>query len=190
VAPAVAYGVTDYAAGFAGAVSIPAPVLAAYLRAVIDGYLRSGIAHVCLVNNHLEPEHDRAVRDALEGVAAGRASVACPLSRRWGRTLSDEYKSGACHAGRYETSLVLAVDADLVDRDAAQTLPALDVSLSDGIRAGKSTFAAMGLSRAYTGAPAEATVAEGEELLERLATMVVTEVEEGLARVDPCPSVP
>jgi creatinine amidohydrolase len=190
VAPAVAYGVTDYAAGFAGAVSIPAPVLAAYLRAVIDGYLRSGIAHVCLVNNHLEPEHDRAVRDALEGVAAGRASVACPLSRRWGRTLSDEYKSGACHAGRYETSLVLAVDADLVDRDSAQTLPALDVSLSDGIRAGNSTFAAMGLSRAYTGAPAEATAAEGEELLERLATMVVTEVEEALARVDPCPSVP
>ena len=29
----------------------------------------------------------------------GAASVACPLTRRWGRTLSDEFKRGDCHAG-------------------------------------------------------------------------------------------
>ena len=31
-----------------------------------------------------------------------------PLTKRWGRTLSDEFKRAECHAGRYETSLVLA----------------------------------------------------------------------------------
>src|SRR5690606_26872049 len=106
IAPAVPYGVTDYASDFAGAVSIPAAVLTPFLRAVVEGLLAQGFAHVCLVNNHLEPEQDRAVRAAIDGIAAGRASVASPLTRRWGRTLSAEYKSGACHAGRYETSIV------------------------------------------------------------------------------------
>jgi creatinine amidohydrolase len=36
------------------------------------------------------------------------------------------------------------------------------------------------MDRAYTGAPREATVEEGEELYEKLVTMVVTEVSEAL----------
>ena len=187
VAPSVPYGVTDYAAGFAGAVSVSAEVLTPFLNAVVRGYLDNGLAHVCLVNNHLEPAQDAAVRAALEGVADGRGSVACPLTRRWGRTLSDEYKSGACHAGRYETSLVLAVAPETVDRAAAQALPALDTSLSEGIRAGKKTFRELGLDQAYTGAPAEATSTEGDEMLGRLAAMIVTEVREGLAATEAPP---
>jgi creatinine amidohydrolase len=179
IAPPVAYGVTDYAAGFTGALSVPAEALTALLRAIVSGLLSDGWSHVCLVNNHLEPAHDAAVRAAIVGLPPGRASVACPLTRRWGRTLSDEFKHGNCHAGRYETSLVMAAGADV--RPAAATLPALDVSLSDAIRAGKTTFAAMGLDRAYTGAPAEATAAEGEALYAKLAEMIATEVLEGLA---------
>lgn len=181
VCPAVPYGVTDYAAGFAGAISVPQSVLTPFLTAVARGYLEGGFAHVCLINNHLEPEQDRAIRAVAESFVAGRVSVACPLTRRWGRTLSSEYKSGACHAGRYETSLILAARSDLVDREAASALPALDTSLSDGIREGKTTFAAMGLERAYTGAPAEASATEGEDLTARLVEMVVTEVTEALA---------
>jgi creatinine amidohydrolase len=180
IAPSVPYGVTDYAAGFAGAISIAAPALTAYLRALCESLLAAGFAHVCVVNNHLEPAHDAAVRAAVADVA--RASVACPLERRWGRTLSAEYKSGACHAGRYETSLVLAAAPELVDLAAAAALPALDVSLSKGMQGGLATFREMGLDRAYTGAPAEASDAEGDELAELLATMVVTIVEEALGR--------
>jgi len=99
------------------------------------------------VNNHLEPEHDAAVRAALAGLAAGRASVACPLTRRWARTLSAEFKSGACHAGRYETSLILAAAPGAVDRDAAAALPEIVVSLSEGIKAGKTGFRAMGSTK-------------------------------------------
>ena len=40
----------------------------------------------------------------------------------------------------------------------------------------------MGLERAYAGAPAQASVAHGEEQLEKLATMVATEVLEALAK--------
>jgi creatinine amidohydrolase len=178
VAPSVPYGVTDFAAGFAGAVGVDATALTAFLAAIAARFVADGWSHVCLVNNHLEPAHDRAVRAAIVGLAAGRGSVACPLTKRWARTLSDEFKRGNCHAGRYETSLVLAAGGPAGDGRAR--LPAIDVSLSDGIRAGKATFQAMGLDRAYTGAPAEATREEGDELYGRLAEMIVTEVLESL----------
>ena len=47
----------------------------------------------------------------------------------------------------------------------------------------KKTFAEMGLDRAYTGAPAEATREEGEASYEKLAVMIATEVAEGIARL-------
>ena len=185
VAPAVPYGVTECAAGFAGAVSVPGPVLTAFLDAVAAGLLAQGLAHVCLVNNHLEPAHDAAVRAAAR---PGRVSVACPLTRRWARTLSPEFKSGACHAGRYETSLVLAAAPALVDEPARARLPEVPISLSQQLGAGVTTFAAMGLAQAYAGAPALATASEGDELIDLLAAMVVTEVTEALAAAAAPPS--
>lgn len=179
VAPSVAYGVTEFAAGFAGAIGVPEPVLTTLLHAIVARFLGDGWSHVCLVNNHLEPAHDAAVRKSVLGFEPGRASVACPLTRRWGRTLSDEFKRGNCHAGRYETSLVLA-SGDHV-HDSFRALPDLDVSLSEGIKAGQTTFAAMGLARAYTGAPAAASAEEGAALYVKLTEMIVTEVTEALA---------
>lgn len=180
IAPTVPFGVTDCAAGFAGAVSVPAAALTAYLRAVVDGLLATGFRHVCLVNNHLEPAHDRAVRAAIDGLG-DRASVACPLTRRWARTLSDEFKRGECHAGRYETAIVMAQAPELVDDAARAALPEVPISLSDALSRGVDTFAAMGMARAYAGAPAAATAAEGEDLLARLAAMIEGEIADALA---------
>lgn len=182
LAPPVPYGVTEFAAGFAGAVSVPAAALTPFLRAVAEAYLQAGFAHVCLVNNHLEPAHDAAVRAAASGFPEGAVSVACPLTRRWGRTLSAEFKSGACHAGQYETSLVLAASPTLVDTASASTLPEVKVSLSEGIRSGKHTFREMGMDGAYAGSPAAASAGEGNDLYTALAAMVAGEVEEALGR--------
>lgn len=181
VAPTIPYGVTEYASGFAGAIGVPPEALTLFLASVAKKMLDTGFTHVSFVNNHLEPAHDAAVRAAIADLPEGRASVACPLTRRWGRTLSDEFKRGDCHAGRYETSLVLAAGSRV--REEFGALPALGLSLSDAIRAGKSTFAEIGMDRAYTGAPAEATREEGEALYEKLVTMVTTEIEEGLAKI-------
>jgi creatinine amidohydrolase len=178
IAPSVPYGVTDFAAGFAGAIGVDAPALTAFLAAVGKRLLADGWSHVCFVNNHLEPAQDQAVRAAIAGLPAGRASVACPLTRRWGRTLTDEFKRGNCHAGQYETSLVLAAGVTVTGR---AELPALEASLADGIKAGKTTFRAIGMDRAYTGAPAAASREEGEQSYARLAEMIVTEVLESLA---------
>jgi creatinine amidohydrolase len=185
IAPPIPYGVTDYAAGFAGAISISSAALTHYAGAVVDALLAAGFVHVCLVNNHLEPAHDAAARAVATAERGRRVSVACPLTRRWARTLSSEFKSGACHAGRYETSIVLASEPGLVDEQARARLAEVPISLSREIAAGRTTFAAMGLSQAYAGAPAAASAEEGRELIERLAEMICGEVVEAVAELGP-----
>ena len=179
IAPAVSYGVTECAQGFAGAVSVPAAVLTAYIAAICDGLLAQGIRHVCLVNNHLEPAHDAAVR-AVVPERGNKVSVACPLTRKWAKTLDAEFKSGACHAGLYETSIMMAAAPEMVDDSMRSVLEPVSISLSKKLDAGVTTFAAMGMELAYTGDPASATVEEGERMIQRLAEMVVGEVRESL----------
>lgn len=179
IAPAISYGVTECATGFHGAVSIPGAVLTQYIGAVCDGLLASGIRHVCLVNNHLEPAHDAAVRAVLPG-REKKVSYACPLTKRWARTLSAEFKSGACHAGRYETSIIMAAGPEFVVDELRTRLPAVPISLSEKLSAGVMTFEQMGMEAAYAGDPASASVEEGEQLIQRLGEMVVGEVLEAL----------
>ena len=181
VAPSVPYGVTECAARFAGAVTVSAESLTRFLSDVAAGFLRNGFAHVCLINNHLEPEHDAAVHAVRDVIDDGRVSVACPLKRRWARTLSDEFKSGACHAGKYESSIIKAVDATYIDTDQAKALPTKDVSLSEKLSAGVTDFVEMGLTDAYTGDPAAASAEHGEEQVRLLATMVCETVTEAMS---------
>jgi creatinine amidohydrolase len=179
IAPSVPYGVTEFASGFSGAVSVPADVLTALLRSIVDSLFNDGWSHVCLVNNHLEPAHDEAVRAAIADLPRGRASVACPLTRRWARQLGEEFRRGNCHAGRYETSLALASGSEV--RSEYADLPQIAISLSDGIKHGKRTFLEMGMQTAYTGAPSHATAAEGESLYDLLAHMIRSEITESFA---------
>jgi creatinine amidohydrolase len=185
VAPGVAYGVTRYAQGFRGVLTVSEPTLVALLSEIGGGLLDDGFAHVAFVNNHLEPAHVAAL-DRVVAMIAGQRGPECisfpnQLGKRWGRTLTEEFKRGNCHAGRYETSLVLAARGDLVRTDLAHALPTLTISLSDAIKKSPSvTFGQIGMMQAYTGAPAEGTAAEGEDTYSRLVDMVVTEVTEHL----------
>jgi creatinine amidohydrolase len=180
VAPDVPYGVTECARDFAGAVSVPAPEVERYLAGVVRGWLAAGARHVCLVNNHLEPAHDAAVRAAAASAGAGRASAATPLERRFARTLSEEFRRGACHAGEYETSILLAAAPDVVRDAIRRGLPEVDVSLSEHLARGVGRFVDMGLARGYAGAPARASAAHGDEMLSRLAAMIEATVVEAL----------
>jgi creatinine amidohydrolase len=183
VAPSIAYGITRYAAGFRGTVGISEATLVALITDVTRALLDDGFAHVTLVNNHLEPEHVAAIERASAAIAAERGAnrISFPnqLTHRWGRTLTDEFKRGDCHAGRYETSLMLATRPDLVDDGVAKGLAPVPISLSQAIAAANGApvrFADIGMQRAYTGAPAEATPSEGEATYQRLVEMIVTEV--------------
>lgn len=183
IAPTVAYGVTRYAAGFRGAIGISEATLEALLIDVAAALLDDGFAHVAFVNNHLEPEHvatiARATARLREARGAWRVCFANQLDRRWGRTLTDEFKRGDCHAGCYETSLMLAAREGLVRGELARDLPAVPISLSQAIRDAHGQplrFAEIGMARAYTGAPASASREEGEATYARLVEMIVSEV--------------
>lgn len=178
VAPTLAYGVTRYAADFAGAVSLSPDTATRVVEELLAGWRAAGFSRVCVVNNHLEPEHVDALVAAVARVPG--AIFANQLTRRWGRTLSEEFRRGDCHAGRYESALVLAARPELVHDDVRRTLPPVPISLAEAIRAGKRTFLQMGGDRAYFGTPAAATPEEGIEQYERLVAMVVSEVRESL----------
>jgi creatinine amidohydrolase len=187
VAPDLPYGVTDFAAGFTGAISIPEDTLVDFIVAGATTFLRDGFAHVCLINHHLEPGQLSALQRAHDRLAsnfsAGAVSFPKVVSRRWGAQLGEEFRSGACHAGEYEGSLVMAATPTLFRSDRAEELPPVNVSLSKAIKAGQNSFLEAGADAAYTGSPSKASVAEGKRLYAVLAAMVVTEVKEHLEQL-------
>jgi creatinine amidohydrolase len=170
VLPPVPYGVTRYGADFPGAVSISEETL----RSVV-AEICSGFARVVLVNSHLEPEQVWTLRE-----------LGLPLldvtRRANAERLTDEFRAGSGHAGRYETSLVLADHPELVDRERMRTLEAKMIDMAAEIRSGQTNFLAMGMDQAYTGAPAEATAEEGEQTFEALADMLVDLIREVAGR--------
>jgi creatinine amidohydrolase len=181
VLPSIAYSVTDFASGFAGALSLRFETAREVLVDVLAGAARDGFRMLALANSHLEPRHVDSISEAVRRVAAATGvQVAFPdkRRRRWSSQLTDEFRSGACHAGQYETSLVLADRPDLVRDDVREDLPPVDRSLSSAILDGKQTFLEAGGDRAYFGSPAAATGAEGAATFEALARMLVSSIEE------------
>lgn len=182
--PPLSFTVTDFTGNFAGTLSIPRETALAYVRDVASAASFQGYAAICLVNAHLEPAHRFMLRDAVK---EARAKAGCPIGiadpadARFAQSLTPEFASGSCHAGSYETSLVLAADARRVRSEAQRGLPRLDIDLVARIKGGAKTLADAGGAAAYCGAPADASRAEGEASYARLAEIVKTVVSELLA---------
>jgi len=182
VLPPLAYAVTDYAAAFSGTISLPLDTARSLVRDVLLGAIRTGFSGVVICNAHLEPDNIRALTEGMTLAIEGGARVRFPDVTRKPHALrlGEEFKSGACHAGRYETSLVLAAGAH-VRTDRAEALAPNPSSLSRAIRDGKKTFAEAGGPEAYFGWPADATTDEGELLYGELADIFATAASEMLA---------
>jgi len=171
VLPPIAYGVTRYGAAFPGAVSISEATLSALVTEIRDSLAGQGFGRIVLVNNHFEPEQVRTLRET--GIPL------FDLTRRANaERLTEEFRSGSCHAGRYETSLVLADRPDLVSVERMRSLEAKLVPMPAAIEAGQTNFLAMGMDRAYCGSPAEATAEEGGQTFDTLAELLVELIRE------------
>lgn len=180
VLPPLAYAVTEYASEFPGTISLPLETATALVRDVILGAMRTGFRAVVICNAHLEPDNLAALKGGMEAAVAKGARVAFPDVTRKPHALrlGEEFKSGACHAGSYETSLVLAAQPGLVKTERAKTLAANPSSLSRAIRDGKKTFLEAGGPEAYFGAPADASAKEGAALYRELADVFATAAKE------------
>jgi creatinine amidohydrolase len=159
--PPVAYALTEFAAPFAGTVSIAADTARAQLVQVLGGIFKAGFKKVAVVNHHLEPAHFKLVREAAKETGAIAVDHRHPP---FGPRLGHEFMHGGSHAGRYETALMLAAAPQLVDEEARLGLPPLEVDLPARIKAGAKNFLECGGEQAYFGDPRAATAAEGEAL--------------------------
>ena len=183
VLPPLAYGLTRFTEGFEGRISLRPGTLWAILEDLAESLGEQGVRRIVLANAHLEPEHVRVLRGIAKDFpvpSAQRPHVLFPdnTRRRWAGTLGDEFASGDCHAGRYESSIVLARDPGGVREDKRVALPPLEIGLIEAFQGGKSSFRAMGADEAYCGDPAAASAAEGERLIDSLADMTFQTIRE------------
>lgn len=184
VFPAVTYALTDFAAPFAGTVTLNAEVARQMLEGILRGVVSGGFRAVAVVNHHLEPAHFRVVHDAAKAVQASSpgARVLVPDHRRapTGPLLGHEFMHGGSHAGRYETSLMLAAAPQHVNLEAMKALPTLEIDLPGAIKGGAKNFLECGGPDAYFGAPADATAEEGERLFTIITDATTATIESAL----------
>jgi creatinine amidohydrolase len=181
ILPALPYGVTRYASAFPGAVSVTEATLRAVVVDVCSSLVSQGLRRIVVVNNHFEPEHVATLRSAVDelGGAVGHLDL---VRRRNAERLTEEFRSGSCHAGRYETSLVLADQPRLVDTGVMRGLPAVAVDLPSAMRAGHKDFRDMGMADAYCGAPAESSADEGLSTFDTLTDLLVEAIRDVAGR--------
>jgi creatinine amidohydrolase len=182
--PALPFTAAPFGGDFVGTLSIRAETVTALVLDLAGELTRHGFAALAIANAHLDPAHLRSLDDAVARAgAAGLLPIASPnLTRRpWAARLTEEFQTGACHAGRFEGSIVLAERPELVREEIAGTLAPNPASLSKAIREGRQTFAEAGGPRAYFGAPSAATVSEGRATLETLGQILEVAGAEALA---------
>lgn len=183
VLPALAYSVTDFSADFSGTISIKKETATALIHDICASLYEQGAGLVAIANSHLEPDHIASIDGAIAKVKeeTGRA-VAFPdkRRRRWAEKLSEEFRRGDCHAGSYETSLVMAARPELVREDVRRSLEPVSISISEKIKGGARTFTEAGGTEAYFGDPRAASREEGDAMYEALSDMIVTAVTEAL----------
>lgn len=186
VLPSLTYAPAPFAAGFSGTISIRRSTQSALVCDVLAGASSAGVTAVAIANAHLDPEHIRAIHEGCaqfeERCTDSIMTVVFPdITRKpWALRLSDEFKSGACHAGQYESSIVMAAAPELVREAERVSLPPNPSSLAEAIRAGHTTFEESGMPDAFCGSPALASRSEGEATIKILGGIVVDALFESL----------
>jgi creatinine amidohydrolase len=181
--PCLPVAPAPFAASFSGTVDVPAAAVTAIVVGLVKSLARHGIAFTALANAHHDPAHVRALRDAVDEITrlrAGHLIFPDLTRRRWAERLTDEVKSGACHAGQYEGSIVYAEQPLLVKTELMSQLPPNPVSLVDAVQNGHRTFADAGGTAAYFGFPAEATAEEGRHTVDELGAILEIAVLEAI----------
>jgi Uncharacterized protein, putative amidase len=175
ILPPLTYTVAPFAHGFAGTLSLRPETLMATVLEIAGSLTRHGFGALAIANAHLDPEHLASLESVVNMIRRDyELAVACPnLTRRpWALRLTDEFQSGACHAGQFETSIVMAERPELVREATRAALPPNPTSLSRAIRDGVQTFEQAGGVQAYFGFPAQATAEEGRSTIEVLGAIL------------------
>ena len=173
--PPLDYTAASFAAKFPGTISIRPETFTSLLIDIAQALEAQGIRWLALVNSHFDPAHLGSIYAAVRSIRenSGLGVIFPDVTRKpWALRLTDEFKSGACHAGCYEGSIVLARHPELVREEVRLALAENPKSLSVAIREGLADFDEAGGPDAYFGAPAEASASEGRETLRILGQIL------------------
>lgn len=176
VLPSISYSVTDFGRDFAGSISIQSSTATALMTDLFGSLIAQGFRKFGVANSHLEPAHVDCITVALETVQAKhQIRIAFPdiRRRRWARMLTEEFQRGDCHAGQFETSLVLAAVRGFVRESISAALPPVRISLAEAIRENIDSFKKAGADEGYCGDPASASAAEGNVTFDALANILL-----------------
>jgi creatinine amidohydrolase len=175
ILPPLQYAVTDFSRDFPGTITIGKASFQNILKDIASALHDQGIPVLCVVNSHLEPAHINTIHEAVREIQGIHVLFPDKTKKPWASLLTSEFKQGACHAGCYETSLVLAAREELVRNERANLSPN-PVNLAVLMKQGVTTFKQAGAPHAYFGDPAAATIEEGEQTYEILTRMIVESV--------------
>jgi creatinine amidohydrolase len=183
ILPPLSYMPAGYAEAFAGTITVRAATAKALLFDIALSLKAQGFACLALANSHFDPANVAMLREAADEIRAMGLPVAFPdfTRRKLAQTLTAEFQSGACHAGQFETSLVMAARPDLVNDAARRELSDNPASLTDAFTRGARTFAEAGGPKAYFGYPRNAGTEEGRQSFEIMANALVAAIKQVLS---------
>ena len=180
ILPTWSFTPAGFAREFPGTLNFSADTTAAMIRDLGENLRKMGWQLLAVANSHFDPTHLQSLKAALQHCPL---QIAFPdLTRgKNARRLTAEFQSGACHAGQYETSIVLASQPQLVRNHDLAEVPH---SLVEAIVQGKTSFAEAGGPHAYFGTPARASAVEGRQTIDELGkilTEAILETKKGPA---------
>jgi creatinine amidohydrolase len=180
--PPMPFAPAPFAKAFPGTIDTPIAAATAQIVSITRSLAAHGVRLSAIANAHHDPANITAIRAAVDQVTASGGALVFPdlTRRRWASRLTEEFQSGACHAGRYEGSIVLARALEWVDVACMRALPPNPTSLVEAIRRGDRSFEQAGGVHAYFGWPADATPEEGERIIATLGGILEEAVLEAL----------
>lgn len=175
VAPVLCYGNSHHHRPFAGVLSLSSPTYMAAVTDVLEGLVLSGFRKLIILNGHGGNTDSNAVV-GLDFVNRLNHPVTIATAAYWDITRPTIVEKGIMdggiipgHAGRFETSMVMAIRPELVDaeglaqtEDASQKSGGLFGRLVGGMVQSHGKWAA---GTGYSDQPALASAEEGRELL-------------------------
>jgi len=180
ILPPLWYTAAGFAGNFPGTIAVDGAVVSNLIIQIATSLREQDIRTLAIANAHLDPAHLASLRQASDAAPQGTRIVVLDLTRRRvAERLTEEFRTGACHAGRFEGSIVLAERPDLYRAEVAADLEPNPSSLSTAIRDGHETFEQAGGPRAYFGWPAEATADEGRATVRTLGHLLAEAILDG-----------
>lgn len=116
VAPALPYTLSYPHRGFVGEFSLPIDTFMAVIRDLAISFGKSGFKRILFLNGHYDNTYALAYGCAEAADQLPEGARAFPLNH-WDGLSPDEMEQFGMHAGLGETSMVMAINPDLVDRD-------------------------------------------------------------------------